>query len=227
MAEGWIKLHRKLNDWEWRDKPLTFVLFIHILLLASHKTDRWRGVPVPCGSCVTGRKSLSKRTGLSEQQVRTALNHLKSTNEITIKSTKEYSIITVVNWKKYQDSNQQNPNDQPTSNQPLTTDKNVNNVKNEKEDKNKMGGVALKAQRVLEFRLDHWMQTEGIADIPKEWGDFSYNKLGMTVEEINLQWDKFVDYWKAAGGAKGKKADWKATWNNWCRNSIEFKQQRK
>lgn len=81
--------------------------------------------------------------------------------------------------------------------------------------------------RVIEYRLDHWMSMQGIEDIPEEWGDYSHDKLGMTVSEINLEWDKFTDYWKSTGGTKGKKADWKATWNNWCRNSIEYKQQRK
>lgn len=29
----------------------------------------------------------------------------------------------------------------------------------------------------------------------------------------------FVDHWHAAAGAKGRKADWKATWRNWIRNA--------
>jgi len=30
--------------------------------------------------------------------------------------------------------------------------------------------------------------------------------------------DGFRDYWIAQGGAKGRKADWDATWRNWVRN---------
>ncbi len=31
----------------------------------------------------------------------------------------------------------------------------------------------------------------------------------------------FVDYWKAAAGAKARKQDWDATWRMWCRNQAE------
>lgn len=30
--------------------------------------------------------------------------------------------------------------------------------------------------------------------------------------------ERFRDYWKGVGGAKGKKVDWMATWRNWVRN---------
>lgn len=30
--------------------------------------------------------------------------------------------------------------------------------------------------------------------------------------------ERFRDYWKAQPGQRGVKADWFATWRNWCRN---------
>jgi hypothetical protein len=30
----------------------------------------------------------------------------------------------------------------------------------------------------------------------------------------------FRDYWKAQPGLKGVKADWEATWRNWCRRET-------
>jgi len=32
---------------------------------------------------------------------------------------------------------------------------------------------------------------------------------------------RFVDYWRAQPGAKGRKTDWQATWRNWCRKDAE------
>lgn len=32
---------------------------------------------------------------------------------------------------------------------------------------------------------------------------------------------KFCDHWRAASGARARKADWDATWRNWCRNEID------
>lgn len=33
--------------------------------------------------------------------------------------------------------------------------------------------------------------------------------------------DRFVDYWRGVGGAKGRKADWVATWRNWMRRAQD------
>jgi hypothetical protein len=33
--------------------------------------------------------------------------------------------------------------------------------------------------------------------------------------------DRFADYWRAQPGAKGRKADWQATWRNWLRRAAE------
>ncbi len=138
--EGWIKLHRKLLDWEWHDDPNTLSLFIHLLLKANHKGKRWRGQLVESGQVITGRRSLSKATGLSEQSVRTSLEKLKSTREVTIKSTNRFSIITIVKWGDYQakksESTSKSTSQTPTSNQQVTTNKNDKNDK-----KKRKGGL--------------------------------------------------------------------------------------
>ncbi len=122
-AFGWIRLHRKIQDWEWYRDGNTFRLFIHLLLSANHKPQKWKGLVIGRGELATGRQSLSAQTGLSEQSVRTSLERLKSTNEITIKSTSKYSIVTIVNYDTYQfndvEINQQ-------TNQQVTTNKNDN-----------------------------------------------------------------------------------------------------
>ena len=138
---GWIKLHRSLLDWEWYDDANTCRLFIHLLLRANHKPKNWRGIAINTGQLLTGRKVLAEQTGLSEQQVRTSLDKLKSTNEITIKSTSHNSLITLVCWESYQQNNQDDnqavTKQQPTDNQAVTTNKNVKNDNNEKNDKKK------------------------------------------------------------------------------------------
>lgn len=125
---GFIVLHRKMNKWEWAQKPLTLALFIHLILNANHKDQEWQGITVKRGQIITGRKKLAENTGLSERQVRTALNHLKATKEVTITTTKKYSIISITNYNKYQDYDQQNANKRPTSDQQATTNNNDNNI---------------------------------------------------------------------------------------------------
>ena len=127
---GWIKLHRKLIEWEWYKDSNTLHLFIHLLLTANHEPQKWRGITIERGQVLTGRKELSFATGISEQSLRTSINRLKSTSEITINPTNKYSVITICNYDSYQSeksqANQQpnqQPNQQLTNNQPTTNHK--------------------------------------------------------------------------------------------------------
>lgn len=129
MEIGYIKLHRQLLNWEWYDDINTFRLFTHLLLKTNYEHKKWHGVDIAIGQFLTSRESLAKQTGLTEQQVRTALTKLKSTNEITSQSTNNYTLITITNWDKWQQNNQPDTmlttNEQPTSNQRATTTKEV------------------------------------------------------------------------------------------------------
>lgn len=138
--EGWIKLYRKLLNWEWYGDPNMVALWIHLILAANYEDKRWHGMLIKRGQLITGRKALSEATGISEQSIRTCLERLKSTNEITIKTTNKYSIITICEFDSYQDAeeltnqqiNQQLTNNQPTTNQQLTTTKEYKEDKNNK-----------------------------------------------------------------------------------------------
>ena len=112
---GWIKLHRRLLEWEWYSDSKTVHLFIHLLLSANHEARRWRGLEIKRGSLITSLAHLSESTGISSQSVKTCLRHLKSTNEITSKSTHHYTVITICNYDTYQiNSGKDNqPNNQP------------------------------------------------------------------------------------------------------------------
>lgn len=39
--------------------------------------------------------------------------------------------------------------------------------------------------------------------------------------DLRAEHAKFVDYWAAQPGAKGRKVDWNATWRNWIRRAAE------
>jgi hypothetical protein len=121
---GWIKIHRQILDWEWYSDNNAFRVFMHLILKANHKEKRYKGIELNCGSVITSRDILSLETGLSVQQIRTALDKLKSTNEITIETSSKGTIIQVVNYAKYQLSTNESTNEQPTNNQQVTTNKN-------------------------------------------------------------------------------------------------------
>lgn len=126
---GWIKLHKQLLQWEWYTDSVVKELFLHLLLKAKFKDESWKGVQIKRGQVLTGRVKLSQELALTQQQIRTALKKLKSTNEITIKTTNKFSLVTLVNYDSYQGKKDPSAskitdkalNEQPTTNQQLTT----------------------------------------------------------------------------------------------------------
>lgn len=128
--EGWIKIHRKILTWEWYQSSDMVHLFLHLILSANRDDRLWQGIKVKRGQVVTGRCSLSRELGISEQKIRSCINRLKSTSEITSKSTNKYSIITICNYEDYQE-NEKISNQQPNQqhNQQSTTNKNTRRKK--------------------------------------------------------------------------------------------------
>lgn len=143
MCNGWIKLHRKIIDWEWFTSPSTLQLFIYLLLRANKEDKKWRGILIKRGQLVTSVATISEETKLSTQQVRSSLNRLKSTNEITSKTTNRFTLVTVCKYESYQlyeeveqqtkqQALQQTNNKQITNKQQqLKNNKNIRNNKKE------------------------------------------------------------------------------------------------
>ena len=126
VGNGWIKMHRDVIDWEWFKTPNMYHLFSFLLLSANVKDGKWQGYEIKRGQLITGRKKISEQTGISQQSIRTCLTRLKQTNEITVKSTSKFSVITICNYEKYQTTGsacQPTTNQQSTSNQPATNHK--------------------------------------------------------------------------------------------------------
>lgn len=117
---GKIWLHRSIIDWEWYTDSATMRVFIHCLLRANWKEGRFLGEPIPRGSFVTSYRSLARELNLSERSVRTALNHLISTHEVTQRSTSRYTVISINNYDEYQ--NDDTPSDTRPTHKRHTTD---------------------------------------------------------------------------------------------------------
>lgn len=133
-----VKLFRKMVRWEWYTDVNTKVLFIHCLLKANWKAGRWKGHKYERGQFITSLPSLADETGLTIQEVRTALNHLKATGELTVKRYPKFSVITVVSYGSYQDkqqANQQSTNSQLTVNQQSTNSQSTTDIRTYKNNK--------------------------------------------------------------------------------------------
>lgn len=128
-------MYRSFLDWEWYPDTNCVRLALHFILKANYRAKKWKGLIIDRGQLVTSRGQLSEETGLSEMQIRTAIDKLDNCGFITKSGTRKYTIITVCNYDLYQQAqdgfdngcqptdNQQTTNKQPTDNQQITTTK--------------------------------------------------------------------------------------------------------
>lgn len=99
----YIRLYRKLLDWEWYHDINTKVLFLHLLITVNWNEGQVKGIKIRRGETIKTNPNLSSETGLTISQVKTALSHLLSSNDITIKRYGKLRVIRVSNFLKYQD----------------------------------------------------------------------------------------------------------------------------
>lgn len=147
---SWIKSYRKIVDWEWFKKPEMVQIFTYLLHSANYEDRNWNGIVIKCGQLVTSYEGIKSKTDNSIQTIRTCINRLKSTGEITCETTNKYTIITICNYEEYQQNektsnkrsnkqdNKETTSQQQTTNKQLTTTKEYKeykNIKNDKKDK--------------------------------------------------------------------------------------------
>lgn len=133
--EGWISLYRKFIDWEWYTDANTMRVFIHLLLLANHQDNNWRGKEIKRGQLITSIKHLSGDLKLTPKQIRLSLEKLKSTQEIATQGTNQYTVITIEKYGLYQidleKKASQTANQGQTEGKQRATNNNDNNDNNE------------------------------------------------------------------------------------------------
>ena len=99
---GWIKMHRKLVNWEWWDSPMMVKAWLYICMSAFPSDFKWNGVTIPKGSFFTTKAILMRDLNCSDKFVRSLLRRLKDNGQIEYKGTKRGTIITVLNYDSYQ-----------------------------------------------------------------------------------------------------------------------------
>lgn len=166
---GFIAINRKIFQNPLLADPAYFRAWVWLLCEAAWKPTRRR---VVAGRAVTilnlgrgqlshSRRFIAEALGMTEQRVRTFLNHLKIDGMINLQTNQGQTIITICKYDDYQshkeEDNQQNNqeiNQQSTGNQPkLNKDNNLN-----KEDI----GAAAPAENVVPIR-------PGFTGVTTEW----------------------------------------------------------
>jgi hypothetical protein len=135
---GWIKLHRKILDSTIFDNADLLKVWIWCLLKATHddytQLVGLQVVELTKGQFITGRFKGAEELKLNPSTFYKYLKVLEKLNMIDLNSNNKMTIVTIVNWGKYQlDENetcQQNNNNVTTKEQQSNTNKNIKNNKN-------------------------------------------------------------------------------------------------
>ena len=174
--DGWLKLYRSILDSAvFQDAE---VLKVWIWLLCNvafeqHDTICYgKVISLKPGQIATGRKKISQCTDLNENKVYRALTALKSLGNIEIKSTNKYSIITVVNWEKYQDENGKRTANEQQTNSKTTAEEQQDNSKRTQH-KNGKNGKKEKNIYICSFFQSVW------DEYPKKLGKNKVTKAAM------------------------------------------------
>lgn len=97
--QGWIAIHRQLQDSDIWSKPHEWLkIWMFILLNVSYENKRY-----PRGTYFFRYQWIADRTGASYDQVRRCIDYLKISHSIATQKATQGIIITVLNFAKYQD----------------------------------------------------------------------------------------------------------------------------
>lgn len=116
MEQGWVKLYRELiNNHLWvNSTPEQNRIFITLLCMANHKPNKWEFggelYEVQSGQFITSIQSIVKKCDckdITTKKVRTALARFEKFGFLTTKTTNKNTLITIVNWGKYQNTDLQ------------------------------------------------------------------------------------------------------------------------
>lgn len=176
--KSFIKLNRQILEWEWYTEPNAFRLFVHCMLKANYKDKNWKGNTIKRGSFITSLDNLSSELKLSKQQIRTAIDKLISTHELTRKSNNQFTELQIVRYEYYQEVTRDVTNEQHSDNKRITPTKEVK----EREERKKEESFEL----VYPFNTTDFISLWGVwVKYKKDQFKFEYKSI--TTEQAALK----------------------------------------
>jgi predicted transcriptional regulator len=184
-------------------------VWCYLIVTANYKPSKvmvgGRLITIERGEVLTSRARIAEVCGCSVQTVRTILNHLVEDQMIAKKSTRMATILSIVNYGRYQDyqPDEQPPiNRQSTANQPP-----INHILRKKE---------LKNERIEERRESVGAKAPSRDDVHT-----LFRIRGQSIEEA----DRFFDHYDAQGWVRGNGQvihNWQALIPRWIEKQKEI-----
>lgn len=176
----------------------------------------WNGevILVHEGQFITGRKELSKVSGIPESTIEDILNLFERQGQIRQQKTTKFRLITVINWKKYQitDNKATTKRQQSDTNNNDNNDNNVNNDNKNTKYSDEVAGV----QEVMEVFAEYnptinWgnkTTRKAAASLIKQFG--LEGTVAMAKQVISVQGKKYAPVAVTPYQMKEKLAQFKA-----------------
>ena len=219
-----VKLSRKLlNDPLWLSEPFTRgQAWVDLFAMAKNEDCEvlvhGKKVDLKRGQFSCSENDLSERWKWSRGKVRRFLDELKTVQRIVQPKNSPITTITICNYDKYQGNEIvdkfQTVQDtvQDTVQPPF--DAYIDPAHAPARPRARLGN---NINTISKNNISKKGSRLEIEKLPPQWEYFCKHERP---DLIPLKvFEQFHDYWVAAPGQKGVKADWFATWRNWVRNS--------
>lgn len=184
-------------DWRWYSDGNTVRLFLHLLMSVNYEDKDYQDITVRRGQRIASLAKLADELSLTVRQIRTALEHLEKTGDVTRSSQGKFTVVTVNSYDDFiLPSKECQGSDKETTEQRQGDDNNViNKINNNKYNKENKGAPAPEPAvrpvqperkatdpdklrrkygernvREYEGRLERWMASKGIPAIGDYWG---------------------------------------------------------
>lgn len=137
MGMGFVKVNRNFLYSDLIREPVTFTVFMYLLLRAGYRNRCFRGQEIRIGETVATYPSIALGTGITERQARTALAKLVKSGMVSVRRYPKFSVVTVIDYDEFQGvSGSGSVKSQPDDSQPVTEMSPFKEINNKKEIKN-------------------------------------------------------------------------------------------
>ena len=141
MLNGFIQVHRKLQESSFYKDSEAVHLWIHLLFKARFSEGKYwvkdEEIMLEKGQFVTGRKALSAETGINESKIQRLLKRFQRCHMIEQQTNSVSRLVSIVNYELYQEGKQQANNKRTTSEQQVNNPRTLNNKDNKESKDNK------------------------------------------------------------------------------------------
>ena len=134
MEDGWIKLHRKMREWQHYQRPSVRLVFEELLFCANTKAGWFHGIKVKRGETMASVSTIEEYTGFSRKTVIKALAMLEESGEIRREKCGNYTKTIICKFDHYQgdDKKQSGGNITPPTPPPSTPEQELKKDNKEK-----------------------------------------------------------------------------------------------